>query len=229
LSTEDKFNREGPEPASGLQKLTFALNKRIRWWVWFGITFILGGLNHAIELVTPDYLYDYRGDVIYPLLVFKGGFWLLIGIISSVLLGVLTSPSKKSKRLSIIAFMMLSCGLPIYTCGSNPLGGTSFSHIVSINYGEHQYQLGFDIGTERGWDYNVAAYIVYRCDSLGIVCDRISRPCFYSGVGTFPEPLPNAQFMIDPSDNRLYTELNGYKRLVPSGAIDQCFKRREDR
>ena len=82
-----------------------------------------------------------------------------------------------------------------------------YSHLDSIRYGRNVYHLGFSYGAERGFDYNLYVYIVYECDSLGLICINVDNP--YSETNQSAEiPQHNVRFIQQNNSDGLYVQVD---------------------
>lgn len=87
--------------------------------------------------------------------------------------------------------------------------GTLFVHRDRIPYGQHLYQLAI---LENPW-FQEFSYNLYRCDAIGLVCDRIYQIDLTEEAQdwTFEElqMARTATLISDPIANTLSIQVNG--------------------
>lgn len=116
---------------------------------------------------------DYNSGIIYPLMK----YWLFIDlamlfiIISTILMAARSIFQQRGCGILII-FPLFFCvavilfSIPFYA------SRWSFEQDSSIRFNEHWYRLILAESLDY-WNYPDGVYIVYECDSLGVVCQYI--------------------------------------------------------
>lgn len=128
--------------------------------------------------------------VIYPLLIFYKSFGilhiLLIPSVFSISLWIAFQSRRVSSfyRLAIMCLVILN----IFFAGSNLINlfKPDYQHHDTLKYGGYVYKLGSSTG-----DWGTLYYIVYRCDSVGIICENI--PVRISGLDRSQLPFASAK------------------------------------
>jgi hypothetical protein len=107
----------------------------------------------------------------------NGGFYILWITAASLfvwLVVVLPRISRYDIRRRLVSFvsgLLLSMTVPLICCNLWLAElGTEFTHTSQLRIDDNLYQLAFKFNDDKGASYNI-----YRCDSIGFVCDRVHQ------------------------------------------------------
>ncbi len=195
---------------------------RVGWRRWAGVAlaapigiFFIGGYPP-----TPPYLFE--GDVVYPWLTLRGtlavllmGVWIIS--LACMLRAAWSIPAEQMGEAPVI----LSTLVVVVSMALCWLGVFFFrapDHLSSIQFENRTYHLARYWGNVYD-DPTYVVYMVYQCDTLGIVCHLYCTP-LYDGAG-FSERLKDARdvkafFEIDPA-GRLWVQVGPEKTVVKPG------------
>ncbi len=184
---------------------------------------LIGGLGLALaysllQLTVAEFPYQQNDPIVYPVLLVTRNWLFNLGASTGALAIVLLGIARARIRAIWLGFLVglisaLSFGMTIVTCGYTMLT-PGFLHIDTTRLGQNIYHLGLSHGAEPGFDYNLYVYIVYKCDSSGLICTNIHSPHRESNV-TARIPVHAVSFFQQSGDDALYVRLDDELYTVP--------------
>jgi hypothetical protein len=199
------------------------LNRFTDWRFWAILFLSLTLLYYlaGLTLYSASYPYHYLGNLLYPWFIIYN-HWLFGFIIFTLaaisLIKLFRSLSLHPKRRDLF-LVTIALAIAVWLCASATLGRSfapSVTHITSSEFNGNVYQLALSYGSSSDLDTLLAVYIVYQCDSLGLICHRYYCPYYESLWG---EPPPNVSgFSVDASRKTLSIQIGEKKSEV----INKC-------
>lgn len=131
--------------------------------------YIFARLSFTDPTIFYELIVFYRQTAIYTVVATIG----FLGVVFALCIVFRRRLSRNQDAALAAALILLFIAVP-FSCWAN-IGifaefSNSFVHIDRVTYGDYLYQLAF----LSDWDGGNTSYGVYRCDSLGFVCDRVA-------------------------------------------------------
>ena len=207
--------------------------QRVRWLKWVSVVILVADLLVCLGLrfLTGDHA-AHKGPILYPLWLhfyspdFPGTIlvWALLGGLGILIVFFLNRGRKGNGRMLLILLMPLTaflCGvsnrlITVFIKGSAPITALS-----SIQSGGSTYNLAADPCYKPDSVCPPTAYLVLKCDGLGLFCNLVdihyskggARFEGYSGVGD------SAALLVDAQDNSLYVQIAEEKFPIGSQTL----------
>ena len=164
-------------------------------------------------------LFD-RDNILYGLIFFfhvTGPYVLLLTIVSLCLwfIRVFNRIKDYSTRQTLIALaagILFFVAVPVSGWANTKLFtqlGTEFTHVSQVRIQDHLFQLALI------WNWNFsggASYNVYRCDSIGLACDRIHQMVLTEEIvrsSSEFQAATTATLVSDPNGDTISIQVNG--------------------
>lgn len=170
-------------------------------------------LTFATALLAGDH-YTHNETFIYPLLLhyYDGNYpaleyYVATVAIVAILFSAYHHPNKKlMERVLWLLALPLLC-MCLYA-GWMSFGSLRrpFSHLDSVQFRGHTYQLAAAACYEMDSTCSPTAYLIFKCDNLGLICDL-----WYVPPTTDGGDIRNGTLMVNPADNILEAQIGSEK------------------
>lgn len=184
----------------------------VKRWLVLSIGLGLGFAYVLVQRAVPEFPYRNSDQIIYPLLFIVRNrisqFAIYFILMAVIILGIVRAKLKGIQLVILVGLLIL---LSFYLIG-NFLFVPDFTHIDSARYDQNVYYLTFSKGLDPVNDMAIFFYLVYECDSLGLICTNIDTP--FCETRLEAEDRRHEVSFVKESDI-LYVQMDGELEPVP--------------